>query len=194
LRTGEWHTSSRDNKSITCLKVLDVPDKIYGDLELETQRQLLEHDLMFCECTLKGFLEDKMRMTNDNEIVPRIPMTIDFGPFSMSSFIGTLVSICVERCRNEDLTRIMNTATKHNPPHLSQSGIEKTPKAMQGTSGGKTTSTREYVYVYWAYKYILVFMYSETPDQFLFSGDVVRGHTQPVTLSLLSCSLSLSTT
>ena len=88
------HTPSRNNKGIARLKVLNTPNKIYKDLDLVTQRQLLEHGLMFRECTLKGFLDDKMKIRSENEIVPRIPMTIDLDPFSTGLFIGALVSIC----------------------------------------------------------------------------------------------------
>ena len=53
---------------------------------------------MFYECTLKGFLDDKVGNKNENKTVPRIPMTINSDPLSTSLFIAMLIFIFGERC------------------------------------------------------------------------------------------------
>lgn len=53
---------SGNNESMARVEVLNVPDKIYRNINPEIERRLLQHDLMLDECTLKGKDSDDHRL------------------------------------------------------------------------------------------------------------------------------------
>lgn len=69
---------------------MNVSNQIHGDPNLETQ--VLEHDLVLDECTLKGFWKDEIEEDDEKtkEAAPRIPITMDLDPFPTGSLIDTI--------------------------------------------------------------------------------------------------------
>ena len=130
---------------------------------------------------------------------PRIPMTMDLDPFTMSSPIGTVPLRLRERkCTWNDLTRIAitqaSTATPHDPAHLRRANRTvlkiKKPALAWGIRVVRAISAKTIR----KYSQLCVASskHSEISDQ---TRDGHRGVTQPVTPRHTRRSLlSLSTT
>lgn len=128
-----------------------------------------------------------------NETLPRIPMTTDFDSFLTSSFIDTL---------SQSMGKMRERSDSHHHEHSHRttilSGMEGPRKLCRAHPVVRSrTSTRKCMCVYSHLSVTLctlIFRNSRSHKSFSAGLGCCQGHAQPVTLSPLSRSLSLSTT